>query len=81
MFCFLCGILTAFTHLLYLGWATVDFVFDFATGLVSDDRIITFVRAEIAAVAVNSIFFSGQQLSSFDVSVTSWTLAGVASTA
>ncbi len=62
VFCFLCGILTAFAQLLYLGWATVDFVFDFATGLVSDDRIITFVRAEIAAVAVNSIFFSGQQL-------------------
>lgn len=60
VFCFLCGILTAFSQLLYLGWASVDFVLDFATELVSDDYIITFVRAEIAAVAVNSIFLSRQ---------------------
>lgn len=62
MFCFFCGILTAFSQLLYLGWTVVDFLFDFAAGLIPDDRIIPLLSAKISAVAVNSIFFSGQQL-------------------
>ena len=36
-------------------------VFDFVSSLVANDRIITFLRTEITAVTVNSLFFSGQQ--------------------
>ena len=62
VFCFLCGILAAFSQFLHLGWTTVDSVFDFAASLVADNRIITFSRTEITAVTVNALFFSGQQL-------------------
>ena len=59
MFCFLCGILAAFAQLLNLGWTAIDPVFDFVSSLVANDRIITFLRTEITAVTVNSLFFSG----------------------
>ena len=58
VFCFLCVILSAFAQLLHLGWTTVDF----ATGLISGDRIVTFFCSGITAVAVNDPFFSSQQL-------------------
>ena len=65
MFCFLCGILTAFAQLFHLGWTAVDSVFDLATSLVADDRIAALFCSEVTAVAIYFIFISGQQLGCF----------------
>ena len=65
MFCFLCGILTAFAQLFHLGWTAVDSVFDLATSLVADDRIVALFCSEVTAVAIYFIFISGQQLGCF----------------
>ena len=65
MFCFLCGILTAFAQLFHLGWTAVDSVFDLATSLVADDRIAALFCSEVTAIAISFIFISGQQLRCF----------------
>ena len=64
VFCFLCGILTAFAQLFHLGWTAVDSVFDLAISLVADDRSPLFC-SEVTAVAIYFIFISGQQLGCF----------------
>lgn len=53
-------ILAAFTQLPYLRWTAVDFVLDFASGFVSDDCVLTFLRAKIAAT-VNHLFLAREQ--------------------
>ena len=58
--CFLGGVLSAFAQLLDLLRTTVDFILDFVTRLVPDDSIFSLTGSQIAAVAVDSLFFSGQ---------------------
>ena len=40
-------LLASFAQFLHLGWGTVDFVSDFAAGLVSDDHIMPLLCTEI----------------------------------
>lgn len=65
MFRFFDDCLFFFAQFLYLGRTEVDLVPDFSAGFVFHDGILALSRAEIAAVTVDFIFVSRQQLGYF----------------